>query len=157
MFFLWQPERKVIVMAGLCHFCKSAAEAPPLDRGFTACRKCAREKLLPWLRQCLGAEDLVGALNEATVGGPGKGAMMSLAGLTAAAKKIRASAVREGRELRGAELSLSLLETQERQRALTTAAARRQRQPRRLVGAAGVKEAAKKMVTKLGLSVPAPK
>jgi hypothetical protein len=74
----------------------------------------------------------------------GAAAEMSL--LSAAAKKARRTAKREGRQLYGSELSLSLSETAARQRALSS----RKRGARRGTLPAG-KELAQRLVSKVGM------
>jgi len=46
-----------------CAFCSGASETQALDRGFTACRKCCKEKLIPFLRSALGQDELARQLN----------------------------------------------------------------------------------------------
>ena len=102
-------------MAAQCFFCKGASESPALDRGFSCCRKCGREKLLPYLRQVLGAEALAGALNE-TGTGAGSRPSMAMMNLRGAEKvRPRRSRGRRGKPLRGAALELSLADTAHQQ------------------------------------------
>jgi hypothetical protein len=132
-----------------CSFCHSRIAAASDKSGTIACcRECAS----PGGPAAKLVAEAAGGRGGSPMVVPGSPAEMNL---LAAAKRARATARRQGRDLVGAELSLSLAATAIEQRAATVAAARRQRQPRRLVGTAATKEAAKKMVTKLGLSVPA--
>ena len=137
-------------MAAQCFFCKGASESPALDRGFSCCRKCGKEKLLPYLRQVLGAEALVGALNE-TGTGPGSRPSMAMMNLTAAAEKVRAESRRRGKPLRGAALELSLAETAVQQELKTLAASRGGRSAGQVT-----KESITEAVRKAGLRTSAP-
>jgi hypothetical protein len=44
-------------MPGKCYFCKQPAESQA--RGFACCRRCAKEVLLPLVRDALGADGLL--------------------------------------------------------------------------------------------------
>ena len=122
-----------------CDFCKKAKSVATTDDGrIGTCAACAAP-----------GGPVSRLMSDAGNGGTPMtpDAEMSL---LAAAKLARATAKRNGRRMRPAELSLSLAATAVEQRRQDAAAAGG-RQPQRLVGQAAIKEAARKAVEKLGL------
>jgi len=146
-----------------CAFCSGASETQALDRGFTACRKCCKEKLIPFLRSALGQDELARQLNALGANSGGRPMIpMSLTGgamtadeqaLVDRAHQIRDRVRRTHRQMTPVELGLSLRATAVETRVSTVAAL--QREQRRQSPALTAKEAAEAMVKRLGMGGPA--
>ncbi len=104
-----------------CFFCRGSSETQPIDGGFTACRRCCKAKLIPFLQAALGDEELARQVGDLTRPYGGSGAkpmiprMRSTADLTPAemslirsARLARQTARAEGRGLSTTETRLSL-------------------------------------------------